>query len=209
MAQKRGNNDGAYGRVMMRAGDLARRVGEGTVPEERALHGIQMLSEGASVQKVASDPRLLSVEGLKRLMLEPDRPLDSWREVLGIEKRDWIDDIGLFAEPEQCEVGLSEIWYYIEKPGCVIWSLEASNRLLDRDLRGFTMRMNFALAKAERDMIMASGSLVALSSARHGSKDRLFVPCLGAFGVRLSASVYWYGGGVWSEGCEFPGFRKL
>jgi len=210
MAQKKGFNDGAYGRVMLRAGDFARRVGEGTIPEERAMLGIQMLSEGNSVEQVASDSRLPSVDGLKRLVLEPDRPLKSWQQLLGIRALDWISDNELFTEPERCEIGLSEIWYDIEKPGRLIYSPEAINLLADRDLRGFTARMNFALAKEERDMVMASGMLVATSSTRRGSSNNLRLPYLEVdVGPRLCANVCWNDGSLWHERCGFPGFRKF
>jgi hypothetical protein len=130
-----------YGDVMLSAQDLARRVGEGSLPLDRVKIGIQMLSEGGDPSVIKANSNLLSVNGLKRLTLEPDRPLDSWRKVLQIERRDWSDDMQTyFDEPEPWEKGLSEVWYDVEAPSQSTGSLEASNLLFGRGLHGFRAR---------------------------------------------------------------------
>ncbi len=209
MSQKKGHDDGAFGRVLLRGVDLARRVAEGTIPEGRALLGIQMLSEGATPEAIKIDPRLPSVDGLKRLVLEPDRPLNSWREILKIETRDWSDDIEvLFGEPEPWERELSEVWYGLEKPGRNTYSIEAANLLFSLGLHGFSQRMGFALAKAEPELVREA-PMPLIGSARQDSSGNLREPFLGVRGGRLCALVSWDDSGYWDGRCVFAGFRKF
>lgn len=209
MTRRKGFNVGEYGEAMLSAQDLARRVGEGSLSLDRVKIGIQMLSEGGDPDVIKVNPSLPTADGLKRLVLEPDRPLDSWREVLKIEKRDWSDDIQTyFGEPEPWEVGLSEVWYDVEAPDQAIWSLEASNRLSGRGLHGFTQRMGFALAKAEPKLVRKA-SMALIGSARPGSVHNLLLPYFSLDGGRLCARVAWNGNGSWGYGLVFPGFRKV
>ncbi len=205
-------SDEQFGQLSRRADEVKRRVDEGTVPFGRAMNGLQLITEGRDL--MLGDPAtvIAELDGFKRLQLDPERPLESWRQILKIENRDWSDwsdRLALqFDKPELWETGLSEILYAFEKPNRSVWSLEMVGAMMVRGTLPFSLRMGLALAledgRAGLDYVIP-----LIGSARKDSGGYLNVPCLREDDGRRCADVRWHCDDEWDEGCQFPGYKLL
>lgn len=201
--------DGQFGQVSRRADEVKRRVDEGSVPFSRAMKGLQLIAEGQDL--ALSDPAALIMEldGFKRLPLDPERPLESWRQVLNIGRHNWSELLAtLFDEPEPWELDCSEVWYTFEVPGRMVWPLEMVGLMMTRRAMPFSLRMGLALAQ-EGELEGLYCPIPIIGSTRERSDLNLYEPCLTHRGGSRCVDVGSDFRRRWDQDSKFPCFRRL
>lgn len=202
--------DEQFGQLSRRADEVKRRVDEGTVPFDRAMKGLQFITESKDLLTLGNSARVIAeLDGFKHLTLDPERPLESWRQILEIEIRDWSNQLALrFGKPEAWETGLSEIFYAFETPNRGAWTLEMFGEMMVRGTLPFSLRMGLALATEDKRAGL-DYRIPLIGSALQFSDGSRNVPCLNQYGGRRAVEVHSCGISQWSRDCRFPGFRKF